>query len=392
MSKGFEFILLSAAHFMTHFFLLIFPTAVLVIYRAWDISYGLALSLSAAAFLALALGTLPAGWLGDHWGRRRMMIVFFFGIGAASILTGLATGPVMLVIGLSLIGLFAAIYHPVATSMLVQMTDRPGRTLGINGIFGNLGVAASSITTAVLIAWGGWQASFIVPGIIAFCCGLVYLIASKARKYGPAPVQAKSSKPLPLAPKMIVVFAIVGISALFGGIVFQGITIGMPKLFEDQLPAIASSITEVGYAVSLVFLFAAGTQYIVGHMLDRFGAKVVLLVLLGAQAPVLVAMGLVSDWPLLLIAVLGAALVFGEAPINAWILSKYVPPTWQSRVFAAEYMVSLGISALAVPAIGGLYDYTGGFMVIFAFLGGCAFIVFIVGWLLPWKFPQAATD
>jgi MFS family permease len=33
------------------------------------------------AFLMFGLGSLPAGRLGDLWGRRRMMLVFFFGIG-----------------------------------------------------------------------------------------------------------------------------------------------------------------------------------------------------------------------------------------------------------------------------------------------------------------------
>jgi len=48
-----------------------------------------------------------------------MMRVFFFGIGTASILTGLATGPAQIALGLALVGVFAAIYHPVGIAMLV---------------------------------------------------------------------------------------------------------------------------------------------------------------------------------------------------------------------------------------------------------------------------------
>ena len=53
-----------------------------------------------------------------------MMLVFFFGLGAAALLTALRAGPWQLAGGLTLIGLFASIYHPVGIPMLVQRAER----------------------------------------------------------------------------------------------------------------------------------------------------------------------------------------------------------------------------------------------------------------------------
>ena len=71
-------------------YLLIFATAVAVIAR----DFGFArwedlMPYSVGAFIMFGLGSLPAGKLGDSWGRRPMMLVFFFGLGASALLAAL---------------------------------------------------------------------------------------------------------------------------------------------------------------------------------------------------------------------------------------------------------------------------------------------------------------
>ncbi len=68
-------LLLNVAHAVDHMFLLIFATAVTTI--AAD--FGLArwedlMPFGVGAFVMFGLGSLPAGRLGDLWGRRSMMI------------------------------------------------------------------------------------------------------------------------------------------------------------------------------------------------------------------------------------------------------------------------------------------------------------------------------
>ena len=133
-------VLLNVAHAFDHMFLLIFATAVATIaadfgFARWEdlMPYGV------GAFAMFGLCSLPAGRLGDLWGRRRMMLVFFFGMGIATLLVALARSAWQLGAALTVLGIFAAIYHPVGIPMLVQRSTRPGLTIGVNGLAGNHG-------------------------------------------------------------------------------------------------------------------------------------------------------------------------------------------------------------------------------------------------------------
>ena len=168
-------LLLNIAHGIDHMFLLIFATAVATIalefgYANWEDL----MPYSVGAFALFGLGALPAGRLGDLWGRRIMMIIFFLGIGAAALLTAMTQNAWQLAAGLTLVGVFAAIYHPVGIPMLVQNVPNPGAVIGVNGLAGNLGIAVAALVTGLLVKWIGWRAAFVVPGIVAIGCGIVF--------------------------------------------------------------------------------------------------------------------------------------------------------------------------------------------------------------------------
>src|SRR4029078_9771692 len=154
MHKRSAILLLNVAHAVDHMFLLIFATAVATIaaefgFARWEdlMPFGV------GAFVMFGLGSLPSGRLGDLWGRRAMMIVFFFGIGASSLLASVAQGPWQLAAALTLIGTFASIYHPVGIPMLLQAGVKPGATIGVNGLAGTLGIAVAAAITGLLVKW-----------------------------------------------------------------------------------------------------------------------------------------------------------------------------------------------------------------------------------------------
>src|SRR5258708_20870379 len=76
---------------LDHLLMLIFPTVVLAMSAELGRGYADLLPLSLGGFIAFGAFSIPPGWLADRWGRQRMMVVFFFCIGTASILTGSAT-------------------------------------------------------------------------------------------------------------------------------------------------------------------------------------------------------------------------------------------------------------------------------------------------------------
>jgi MFS family permease len=373
---------LNLAHAYDHFFLLIFPTAVLGLHAAWDMSYGEALALGTAAFVMFAAGTLPSGWLGDRWSRPHMMTIFFIGIGSSSVLTGLATGPSTLAISLGLLGLFASIYHPVGTALVVQSTARSGRALGVNGVYGNMGVAGAALITGALTEFAGWRAAFIVPGLLAIVTGLLF--ARVVRTAKPVAEEAKAkAAPKTARPGQIRVFIVVGIGALLGGIVFHGTTISLPKLFEARLTDLGDSVALIGLLVSIVFAIAAFAQIAVGRLLDRLGARAILPLIVLPQAICLALAAQAWGWSVVVVAVPMMLLVFGEIPIGAWLIGHYTATRWQSRVFGLTYVLSLGVSAVVVPLLAWLYERTSSFEMAYLLFAAAAGVIALTALLLP---------
>src|SRR5687768_11449962 len=179
-------LLLNAGHALDHLFLLIFATAVAAIAAEWGMLWQDLMPYTVGAFVLFGLGSLPAGRLGDLWGRRAMMVVFFLGLGASGLLVSLTTGPWSLAAALTLMGVFASIYHPVGIPMLVQQAKNPGFTIGVNGLAGNLGIAGAAILTGFLVKLLGWRAAFAVPGVIAIACGILFLTLVPREAMAPA--------------------------------------------------------------------------------------------------------------------------------------------------------------------------------------------------------------
>src|SRR6476660_912895 len=132
------------AHAIDHYVVLIFPTVVIGLEAASGRSYSELIALGTASFVAFGIFSLPAGWLADRWSRRNMMALFYFGCGVSLLAAALAPNFIVLAVALFALGLFAAIYHPVGTAMLIDQAVSRGRSVAFNGVCGNLGVALAA--------------------------------------------------------------------------------------------------------------------------------------------------------------------------------------------------------------------------------------------------------
>lgn len=361
MSTHTQVSFLHAAHFACHYFLLIFPIAVLAIERDWALDYGTALAVGTPAYVCFALATLPAGWLGDRWDSEYLIGLFFIGCGAASILIAMAPDRLWLMAGLSLLGIFAAIYHPVGLAMVTRLSSRPGRALAVNGVFGNLGLAAAALSTGLLADAFGWRSAFLVPGIVTFGVGLAYLQAHRR------PLIAGSSPSHHLAIQeddhltQIRVLGVVLFAAFFSGLVFNGVTISLPKLFEERLADKAGNLSGIGGYSAFVFAAAAFAQLPVGALLDRVGGRPVWLALFVLLVGALAATSQLRGVLVIPAALATVTLLFAGIPITGWLLARYVAVNWRSRAFAAEYVLALGTSSIVVPLVATLHQVGFGF-------------------------------
>src|SRR6516225_9504074 len=120
---------LNWAHALDHFVILIYPTVVIELAVIYGRSYASLITLSTASFVAFGLFSLPAGWLGDRWSRRDMMVAFYVGCGVSLIAAGLSPSLTVLACALFALGMFAAIYHPVGTAVILENATQRGRTM-----------------------------------------------------------------------------------------------------------------------------------------------------------------------------------------------------------------------------------------------------------------------
>lgn len=373
---------INIAHALDHLVMLIFPTAVLGMGAAFGDSYGSLLALSLGGFIAFGAGSIPAGWLGDLWSRRNMMAVFFIGGGAATALTALSTTPVMLAACLTLVGVFAAIYHPVGSAMLVaHADDRIGRAIGINGVWGNLGVAFAALLTGGITEWLGWRWAFVFPGAVAIALGIAFLAMIPDEKSAKRSVK-RASAPLPRG-VVVHAFAVLVLVSVAGSVVFNATTVSMSKVFDERLPLIASTPFRVGALVFIVYVIGAMAQLIVGHFVDRHPLRTVFLPLSVLQVPCLLLAAWAQEWAMLALAVGMMFAIFGQVTINDAMVARYTNEEWRGRAYAFRYVMSFAASACGVPLVAVLHDRTGGFELTFMVLAALGSLVFVGALLFP---------
>ena len=383
-----QFAFLNIAHSLDHMFILIYTTVVLSLETdpLFAGSYGTLLTLSVWSFVAFGLGSLPAGWLGDKWSKQGMMAIFLIGIGASSIVTGLAQGPVSLALGLMVIGIFASIYHPVGIAMVAEWGgQRAGRALGINGVFGNIGVSTAAIVAGVLIDIHSWRAAFIVPGVASMATGIIYVAFARS---GTSEVAEKNSisgfvRVSRRDTRLILGFMFV--ATVCTGIIFNSTTVSMPKVLAERLGDLAPNTTAIGGWVFLVFISASIAQVTVGYLLDRYHMKTIYLSVAVLLAPALLACAVATDFGMVGAAMLVMFLVFGLNPINDMVVARYASAEWRARVYAFKFLASLSIASAAVPLVGSLHDTTGDFYLMFTVLSAVAVFVGIAGLAMPVK-------
>ncbi|AMB86819.1 MFS transporter [Pseudomonas agarici] len=372
---------INAAHVIDHLLMLIFPAAVLGMGQSFGLDFAAMIGLSLGGFIAFGACSLPAGWLGDRWSRRSMMLLFFFGLGAASVFTGLSGTVPMLALGLTLMGIFAAIYHPIGTAMLVSYADNRGREIGINGMWGNLGVAFSALITGLLVSHFGWRAAFILPGAISLLLGALFALQVREE---PIPVRAhvqlKGADGQQIS--MVMVFTVLALVTATSGVVFSATTMTYPKLFQQRLHELFASPQTLGLIVSLAYAFGAVAQLSIGRVIDHVSLKWPFVLLTLCQAPLLFGLAHVDG---LSVTVLGAALmfvVFGQVTVNDAMVANFVAPQWQSRVFALRYCLSFGASATAIPLIA-YVEPRQGFTGLYLILAGVGALTLIAALVFP---------
>lgn len=385
----------NAAHIFTHYGLLILATGVLAIVlqepAMFGTDYGPILALGTGMFVLYGLGSLPMGWLAERLGRPALLAVFFIGSGGALVLAAFAPGPYWLAAALALMGAFSAIYHPIGTAMLVDAAGaRVGAAMGINGVFGNLGVALAPVVTAFVAAWLGWRWAFALPGLLSIILGLLYL------REGQVDVakHKAAGQSFPTIPRDVVRRAVVVLLSLaaVSGFIFNAFTLLLPKLMAERLANSPDLLPVVGLLAFLATICGGLTQFFVGRLIDRNTLKHVFLPLACIQMPGFLLLSQLQGWMVLPVSGLIAAAIFGQVTVNETMTARYVAPALRAKLYSIRFFVGFLGAAAASPFIAWLHATAGGLGSVLLVLSGFAGITFLCALAFPSRKEELAPE
>lgn len=364
---------LNWAHAVDHYVMLIFPTVVIGLEAVYGRSYSELIALSTASFIAFGVFSLPAGWLADHWSRRNIMAVFFFGCGAALVAAGMSPNVYVLAAALAALGMFASIYHPVGMAMLIEASQARGRVLAFNGVCGNLGAALAAGITAVIATYAGWRMAFALPAVLCLATGVIYLwVVPNDHRHT---ATRKSAPDVRLSRRAAAtMFGLFILIALGAGLAFNVISVALPKLIDERVGH-DINLMAVGSLATAVFLVGAVAQLAMGRLVERI-TPTILLTLITATLFVGVFWSVHASG-VMLMAALAVAMIglYGQVTVNDVVLARYTADAWRGRVFAVRYFLVFISSGAAVASIAYLHA-RGGFDLVLLVTAGICFVFF----------------
>jgi FSR family fosmidomycin resistance protein-like MFS transporter len=258
--------LVSAAHFVSHYYILILAPLLPFVRDAYGVSYTeIGLALAAFNVITAALQT-PAGFLVDWLGARVILIVGLL-IGAfAFTVVGLVDSFWVMVAMFGLAGIGNTVYHPADYALLSQHvpSERIGQAFSVHTFAGMMGSTAAPASLLMMQSMWGWRGAFVGAGLLGLAVALILIVV---REGPPLPVtkpaaKADGGKPaegwrlLMSAPILMNLFFFVLLAMISGGM-FNYSVVALGALYGTP-PAIANSALSSLLLLSALGVLAGG--------------------------------------------------------------------------------------------------------------------------------------
>ena len=373
----------SIGHAFMHMFAAFYFVIVLSIEIEWNLSYDELIKLWSLGALFVGLGAIPFGWLSDKWSRSSMIVIMFVGMGFSSIICGLSSSILGLFFGLSILGLSCSIYHPVGIAWVVNSSNKKGKALGINGIFGSIGIGSGAFIAGFLLKFFSWNMTFIIPGLISIMIGLILLLFIFFNKISFKNIKSDFVNENNSNNNLIII-AVIMLCAMFGlGLTFQIMQTSLPKVLDIRLDDY--STFKIGSTIGIIYLLAGFMTFIGGILADKFSLKKIYIIGLGGQIPCYIAIAYFYGFPLIFVCLAAAMFNSSILPAENILLSKFTPEKHHGLIYGCKFIIVFCSGPLAVFTVAKIYQMTLEFTNLFLISSLLMFFIFFLVIFLPYK-------
>ncbi len=375
-------VLTCSTHFMSHMFILVFPAVAMPLVKTLGLPLEEVVKLSFLMYLLYGLCALPVGVIVDRWQARRMLVIGQILMGVGLVVSGTYPGPGVLPFSLGLVGVGASIYHPSGLSLISRTVRQRGYALGINGVFGNLGIASAPLITGILTWYFSWQWTFIILGTASLLVALFLnmLRVDESPRTEPARQIGEANNYTPY-------FIILCFAMIFGGLSYRGNMLLLPAYLElkttfflrfiDSLSFVKTQGTATLAATvltSLIFFTGIFGQMTGGRLADRKDLRHAYFLMHAMSVPFLLAMAFVKDYPLVFCAAAYIFFSLGMQPIENSLIAYFTPSKWRSTSYAVKFIMNFGIGSSIVYLISPIKRIYS-LETVYIFLAGIAFLL-----------------
>jgi MFS transporter, FSR family, fosmidomycin resistance protein len=351
--------LIGSGHAVSHFYLLALPPLFPLLRDELDVSYA-ALGLLVTAFnVATGAAQIPAGFLVDRFGARRLLLFGLGVMGGAMLALGFAPSYWPMLALIALAGIGNSVFHPADYAILSASVERAwlGRAFSIHTFTGNLGFMLAPAGMIALAALLGWRAALSAAGVLAFVVLGAMLAWGEVLREDTGstdqirhkPDRSRAGAPFLLSGPVLLLFLFYVLTAMF--------TSGVHSFSVTALNGLWGTELAVANVILSSFLTASAAGILLGGLIaDRTHRYAALTVaVFGAAAALTLIPGLV---PLPWIAMAGLFVAIGLLQGSArtsrdMLVRRVTPPGATGRVFAFV-MTGLNVGAAVTPVLFGL--------------------------------------
>ena len=355
----------STAHFLAHMFVLIFPAIVMPFSREMGVPVSEIFPAGFYMYFFYGAMALPAGYFADHWSRVGILKICVGGMSISALIVAYSQSLATLTVSMAFVGMFCGLYHPAGLGLIAQNIKKQGTAHGINGIFGNIGIAAAPLFSGLVLLSFNWRLVYILSALLGFA-GLVLISLLPIHEVRPEDSHAKTIEDGDSNHKdRLKYFLILCVSMTIAGLVYRANMTALPVMMETRAPDLLSDIKQLfaqfesedalsgvsALLVSTLFLFSMTAQYVGGKLADRADLRWAYFGFFLLSVPFLFGMSIFYGLPFYFAAAGSVFFTLGMQPIENSLVSKFVPGKWLSTGYGIKFTLVFGIGSLAVYQI-----------------------------------------